>query len=124
MPKSRYTLIIEGLSSSTRSKDIRYTAEKYGTVRQVERDVRERCALVEFKHSRDAEDAYDGLEGKEVDGRAWRVDFATGKDLRFFGWPDDTVDDGGDKYGGHGGGGGPPASSGAGPSPVSERRHE
>ena len=35
MPRSRYVLIVEGLSSSTRSKDIRHIAEKYGSVIQV-----------------------------------------------------------------------------------------
>ena len=124
MPKSRYVLCIDGLSSATRSKDIRYIAEKYGTVLQVERDVRERCALVEYKHSADADDAYDRLEGKEVDGRRWRVDFASAKDLRFFWWPDDTEGDGGGGDKARGGGGGPPESSGAGPSPMSERRPE
>jgi len=49
MPKSRYTLIVEGLSSMTRSADIKRKMEAYGDVKEVERDVRERCALVRFK---------------------------------------------------------------------------
>ena len=47
--KSRYVLLISGLSKHTRSSDIRYECERYGTVMSVERDVRERQALVEFK---------------------------------------------------------------------------
>jgi hypothetical protein len=47
--KSRYTLRISGLSKYTRSSDIRYECERYGTVMTVERDTREREALVEFK---------------------------------------------------------------------------
>ena len=47
--RSRYVLIISGLSKYTRSSDIRYECERYGTVLSVERDVREREALVEFK---------------------------------------------------------------------------
>ena len=47
--KSRYVLLISGLSKHTRSAAIRYHCERYGTVLSVERDVRERQALVEFK---------------------------------------------------------------------------
>jgi RNA recognition motif-containing protein len=92
MPKSRYVLAIDGLSSSTRSKDIRYEAEACGPVLAVERDVKERLALVEFKHSADAADAYEKLEGLKVDGRTWKVSFATDKDLNFMGWPTDEFE--------------------------------
>ena len=37
------------LRSVTRSKDIKYEAERFGKVEMVERDGRARCALVEFK---------------------------------------------------------------------------
>lgn len=47
--KSRYVLLVSKLSKYTRSSDIRYECERYGTVLSVERDVRERQALVEFK---------------------------------------------------------------------------
>jgi hypothetical protein len=49
--KSRYTIVIDGLSSYTRSRDIKYEAERYGKVEAVERDARARCALVEFTRS-------------------------------------------------------------------------
>ena len=47
--KSRYVLLISNLSKYTTSADIRYECERYGTIMAVERDVREREALVEFK---------------------------------------------------------------------------
>ena len=106
--KSRYVLCIENLSSASRSKDIRIECERYGTVLKVERDLRERCALVLFKHSGDADDAYDRLDGIKVDGREWEVFRAREKDLKFFSWPTDEFD---------------PASSGR-PSPVQETRRE
>lgn len=93
MPKSRYVIAIENLSSSTRSKDVRYEAEACGPVLAVERDIKERLALVEFKRSADAADAYDRLEGLKVDGRSWKVGFATDKDLKFMGWPLDEFED-------------------------------
>lgn len=49
MSKSRTTLILEGLSSATRSHDIKKEMERYGSVVEVERDTKERIALVKFK---------------------------------------------------------------------------
>lgn len=49
MPRSRYTLYVENLSTYTRSGDIRKEMSRYGPVREVERDLKERCALVQFK---------------------------------------------------------------------------
>lgn len=40
---------MEGLSSVTRSRDIRREFQRYGPVLDVERDLKERCALVQFK---------------------------------------------------------------------------
>jgi hypothetical protein len=48
MPSSRYCIVIDNLSSQTRSKDIRYEAERAGKVLEVVRDPKHRCALVEF----------------------------------------------------------------------------
>lgn len=47
--KSRYVILISGLSKYTRSSDIRYECERFGTVMGVERDIKQREALVEFK---------------------------------------------------------------------------
>lgn len=47
--KSRYVILISGLSKYTRSRDIREECERFGTVMEVERDIKEREALVEFK---------------------------------------------------------------------------
>jgi hypothetical protein len=49
MPKSRYVLVLEGLSSVTRSGDIKKEMERYGSVKEVERDVKDRSALVRFR---------------------------------------------------------------------------
>lgn len=50
-PRSRYILVIENLSTYTRSKDIMKEMERYGRIYDVERDIKERIALVEFKRS-------------------------------------------------------------------------
>lgn len=109
-PKSRYVLLIENLSSSTRSRDIRAECERHGKVVKVERDLRERCAVVDYAHSGDAADAYDALDRVVVDGREWEVHWARAKDLKWFGWPTEEFDE-------------EPASSGR-PSPVQETRRE
>ncbi|EFN53242.1 hypothetical protein CHLNCDRAFT_137149 [Chlorella variabilis] len=84
--KSRYTLIIDSLSSVTRSRDIKYESERFGKVLCVERDARARCALVEFQSSRDAQRAWEKLDGLRLDGCRWKVDWAVRKDFDFFGW--------------------------------------
>jgi len=50
------------------------------------RDEKERTALVEFKHSADAEYAWRKMDGHKMDGRAWKIDYATPSDFKFFGW--------------------------------------
>jgi arginine/serine-rich splicing factor 2 len=92
--KSRYTLLVEGLSSATRSGDLKKAFESCGTVYEVERDSRSRSALVEMKRSDDAEYAWKKMEGYRMDGRKWRVDYATKDDYKFFGW---KWTEGGDK---------------------------
>lgn len=47
-PFSRYVLVVDNLSSETRSKDIAYEFEAAGPVRDIARDYKARCALVEF----------------------------------------------------------------------------
>lgn len=84
--KSKYTIVIDGLSSYTRSRDIKYEAERFGKVEAVERDARARCALVEFTSSRDADRAWEKMDGLRLDGARWKVDWATRKDFSFFGW--------------------------------------
>ncbi|KAI3436102.1 hypothetical protein D9Q98_002160 [Chlorella vulgaris] len=84
--KSRYTLVIDGLSPVTRSHDIKAEASYYGKVLCVERDARARCALVEFQSSRDADRAWEKLDGLRFDGCRWKVDWAVRKDFDFMGW--------------------------------------
>jgi len=47
-PFSRYVLVVDNLSSETRSKDVAYEFEAAGHVRDIARDHKARCALVEF----------------------------------------------------------------------------
>lgn len=79
--------------------------------------------------SADARAAWKKLEGLEVDGRPWAVDWATKKDLDFMGWAwregDGEGKDGGDggAYGAGGGGGGGGGRSTRTASPAPMRDH-
>eukprot|EP00891_Asterochloris_glomerata_P005871 jgi/Astpho2/5871/Aster-02372 len=78
---SKYCVLIEGLSSVTRSADIKRKFEDMaGPVMEVERHAPSRSALVEMKHSADAEYAYRKLDQLKVDGRRWTVDWANQSD--------------------------------------------
>ncbi|KAL4551797.1 hypothetical protein Ndes2526B_g06060 [Nannochloris sp. 'desiccata'] len=74
MPKSSDTLLIENLSSQTRSSDIKHEMNRYGRVIDVERDIREKIALCKFKKSGDAKYAWRKADGTKMDGKSWRVD--------------------------------------------------
>lgn len=53
MPKhSRYVLVVDNVSSMTRSRDIEKEFEFAGRIRDVNRDPKARCALVEFENVR------------------------------------------------------------------------
>jgi len=84
--KSKYTIVVDNLSSITRSRDIKKEMEYAGKVLQVERDPKSRCALVEFAKSDDAAYAWKKMEGFEMDGRKWKVDYANKDDYKFFKW--------------------------------------
>ena len=84
MPTSRYTLLVDNISTTTRSADIRYEMERAGKVIEVVRDPKARCAVVEFDRADDAEWAWRKMDGFKFDGRAWKVDWATDKDFDFF----------------------------------------
>eukprot|EP00887_Chlorella_sp_A99_P006537 scaffold3.g6537.t1 len=84
--KSHYILMVDDLAPQTRSSDLKSEFGRHGPILSVERDARYRCALVEFKSSRDAQEAWERMEGFRFDGRRLRVDWATRKDLDFFGW--------------------------------------
>ncbi|GBF94133.1 hypothetical protein Rsub_07120 [Raphidocelis subcapitata] len=71
--KSRYTLFIDNLSSATRSGDVRKEAERAGKVLEVIRDPKHK--------SDDAAWAWEKLDGVKMDGRNWRVDWATPTDF-------------------------------------------
>lgn len=46
---SRYTLVVDNISSMTRSSDIKREFQRFGTVYDVDCDRNFRCGLVEFK---------------------------------------------------------------------------
>lgn len=83
---SRYVLVVDNLSSSTPSSDIEYEFESAGKVLHVSRDYKARCALVEFDRSSDAKWAWDKMDGFKMDGRRWKVDWASRADFDLFGW--------------------------------------
>ncbi|KAJ1535275.1 hypothetical protein HK096_002795 [Nowakowskiella sp. JEL0078] len=78
----RTTLFVAGVSSRTRAKDLAREFERYG--RLVRCDIpaprnfqaRPSYAFVEFEDSRDAEDAYDGMQNKLFDGYSLNVQWA------------------------------------------------
>lgn len=84
--KSRYTLVVDNISSLTRSKDLRKEMEYFGPVYEVEIDRRTRCGLVEFRRSGDASEAWSKMDRFMMDGRRWKVDWATRQDFKLFKW--------------------------------------
>jgi hypothetical protein len=46
--KSKYCIVIDNVSSSTPSSDLKYELERSGRVRDMKRDYNDRCVLVEF----------------------------------------------------------------------------
>ncbi|KAJ1559877.1 hypothetical protein HK096_010782 [Nowakowskiella sp. JEL0078] len=78
----RTTLFVAGVSSRTRAKDLAREFERYG--RLVRCDIpaprnfqaRPSYAFIEFEDSRDAEDAYDGMQNKLFDGYSLNVQWA------------------------------------------------
>ncbi|WIA37040.1 hypothetical protein OEZ86_014022 [Tetradesmus obliquus] len=95
---SRYVLVVDNLSSNTPSSDIQYEFEMAGKVLHVTRDYKARAALVEFDsrlsktaasracRSSDAKYAWDKMDGFKMDGRRWKVDWASRADFELFGW--------------------------------------
>lgn len=86
MVKSEYILYISNLSSSTRSSDVKKECQYYGDIYEVERDYPSKSALVEFRRAKDTQYAWRKMDGVSIDGRRWKVDYATKKDLKFFNW--------------------------------------
>lgn len=85
--KSRYTLLVDNVSSATPKKDLIREMERIaGPVIAASKDDRQRCALVEFKRASDADYAYRKAHGVKMDGRAWKVSYATRADFRDFDW--------------------------------------
>merc|ERR1712217_300212 len=86
MSKSKVVLYVSNLSSKTRSHELKRFFDAAGPIYEVERDVYDRCALVEFKRESDAKYAWNKFDGKYLDGRDIKVDWATKSDFKKFGW--------------------------------------
>ncbi|CAK0784548.1 hypothetical protein CVIRNUC_007752 [Coccomyxa viridis] len=84
--KSEFILYIDNLSSATRSADVKKECQYYGDIYEVERDYPTKSALVEFRRVKDCQYAWRKLDGVSIDGRKWKVDYATKDDLKFFKW--------------------------------------
>lgn len=83
---SRFVVVVDNLSSSTPTKDIEYEFGYAGRIRDIARDYKARCALVEFERSADAKYAWQKMDGFRMDGRRWKVDWASYEDFKMFGW--------------------------------------
>jgi len=83
---SRYTVVVDNLSSTTRTADLDYEFKYCGKIRDIVRDAKARCALIEFHRAADADYAYRKMHGMVLHGRQLRVEFATKSDFKFFGW--------------------------------------
>jgi len=76
----RCTLFVGGLSHYTTSRDLSREFEKYGSL--VRCDIptpggrSKGYAFVEFEDERDAEDAYEGMRHKKIDGREITIEWA------------------------------------------------
>lgn len=87
MPRtSRYALIVDNISSGTPVRDIEREFAYYGKIRDCVKDGKHRLALIEFEKSIDAGTAWKRMDGFRMDGRTWKVDWATRDDFKFFGW--------------------------------------
>ncbi|GAX84217.1 hypothetical protein CEUSTIGMA_g11640.t1 [Chlamydomonas eustigma] len=91
--KSSYVLYVDNVSSSTPARDIDKEFSYCGKVRDVIKDNKLRCALVEFYSSKDAEYAWRKMDGLTMDGRRWKVDWAEKGDFKIFGWKWSEGDD-------------------------------
>ncbi|GLC42183.1 hypothetical protein PLESTB_000639700 [Pleodorina starrii] len=86
-PRSRYTLLVDNVSSMTPKKDLIREMERIaGTVMAAAKDDRKHTALVEFRRTSDADYAHRKAHGVRMDGRRWEVRWATREDFRDFGW--------------------------------------
>ncbi|KAG2425839.1 hypothetical protein HXX76_013463 [Chlamydomonas incerta] len=87
MPRSsRYAVVVDNISSNTPVRDIEREFAFFGRIRDCVKDGKHRLALIEFEKSQDATAAWRKMDGFRMDGRQWRVEYATREDFRFFGW--------------------------------------
>jgi len=84
--KSRYVLVVDNVSSVTTSKDIAREFDWCGKIRDVVRDPKHRCSLIEFERADDCSYAWRKMDGFRIDGRTWKVAYASPEDFKFFGW--------------------------------------
>ncbi|KAI9089610.1 hypothetical protein DFS34DRAFT_639174 [Phlyctochytrium arcticum] len=81
MSHRRTTLFVAGIGSRTRARDLAFEFERYG--RLVRCDIpaprgaqAKPYAFVEYEDGRDAEDAYDDMQGRRVDGYTLNIQWA------------------------------------------------
>jgi arginine/serine-rich splicing factor 2 len=88
MPKqySHYVLVVDNLSSATPTKEVAYEFEAAGKIRDIARDYKARCAIIEFDRASDAKWAWNKMDGFRMDGRRWKVDWASRDDFDMFRW--------------------------------------
>ncbi|KAG2490643.1 hypothetical protein HYH03_011034 [Edaphochlamys debaryana] len=87
MPRvSRFSLIVDNISGNTPVREIEKEFAYYGRIRDCVKDGKHRLALIEFEKAVDAQAAWRKMDGFRMDGRQWKVDWASQQDFRFFGW--------------------------------------
>ncbi|KAG1672570.1 hypothetical protein FOA52_010671 [Chlamydomonas sp. UWO 241] len=83
---SKYVVVVDNVSSVTPTRDMEREASRYGRVRDIQIDYKERCALLEYHRADDAQYAWRKMDGTIMDGRKWKVEWATRSDFKLFGW--------------------------------------
>eukprot|EP00096_Caligus_rogercresseyi_P005154 TRINITY_DN200_c0_g1_i1.p2 TRINITY_DN200_c0_g1~~TRINITY_DN200_c0_g1_i1.p2 ORF type:complete len:134 (+),score=39.51 TRINITY_DN200_c0_g1_i1:143-544(+) len=74
MPGNQYRLYLGNVSDETRERDVEKFFKGYGKLREVA--LKNGYGFVEFEDHRDADDAVQDLDGKDMNGSRVRVEFA------------------------------------------------
>ncbi|KAJ3392942.1 hypothetical protein HDU84_003158 [Entophlyctis sp. JEL0112] len=81
MPRDRTTLFCAGFGHRTRAKDLAYEFERFGRLVRCDipqpKSASSKCfAFIEFEEYRDADDAYDEMQGSRFEGHTLTVQWA------------------------------------------------
>nr|ACO14995.1 Splicing factor, arginine/serine-rich 4 [Caligus clemensi] len=74
MPGNQYRLYLGNVSDETRERDVEKFFKGYGKLREIA--LKNGYGFVEFEDHRDADDAVQDLDGKDMNGSRVRVEFA------------------------------------------------